>query len=425
MAKALTSDSQITRLKATDKRQRRALHSPTGSGLYIVVHPGGSKAIIGRYHIDGKPVDVTLGEHGLLKLAEAQARHLEGCKLADLGRDPRQVWAAQYQANVKALTAAEFFPEWLAFYARTPSNKTKRLPAAKTVKEHQARWDRSLVWLHKMPLSEITRELVIRRLKKLSESAPVEARLCLSLLNGMFDAAEDDGHMPVNPVAGLKAAKVGGTAAAKRDRFLKVGEVKAFWLALESRQEAKKVGPQIVAAFKLLLLTGARRSEVAGMAWAEVDMQAGTWLLPAGRSKSFKPYLFHLGPLALSVLGSMAAVRQGDYVFAGAASGHVHPDSLNTSLGRLLNDEAKAMQSFSIHDLRRTAATGWRDHCGADEALADLMLNHAMGDLASRYIIGQDGGGRHMAVRLQWDALLMATMEGTELETNVVRINKN
>ena len=83
----------------------------------------------------------------------------------------------------------------------------------------------------------------------------------------------------VNPIVGVSKRKV----ETPRDRTLTADELTALWMAIEKLPELPR------AYFRVVLLTGARRNEVRGMAWSELDLDAGLWRLPAERTKSGRP----------------------------------------------------------------------------------------------------------------------------------------
>lgn len=412
--KPLTSDAAIKRLKAPESGiTKRSLHSPTGSGLRVFVYSSGKRSFVGRYRIDGKRLDVVLGQCEVMTLSQAQQKHVEGAALAAQGKDPRNTWAAEYQANAKAMTAGAYFPEWLEFYKRS-KNRQGRLPAESTVQGLLHIWD-GLEWLHKQPLAEITKPLLVRHLKKKSASAPVQTRKALNLIRQVLEAATDDGHMADNPAAGIKLAKVGGSTGEVKQRYLKPSEIKAFWESLEGSRSI------LADAFRLLVITGARRVEVIGMRWDEVDLANGVWVLPAERAKNRTAYTFHLGPLALRILNGLHDKRLSDFVFTGRIDGqHIAPDAFNVWLRR---NQIEAVPAFEPHDLRRTATTGWRDQCGADPFTADAMGNHLPQGVMRHYQIGQSLE-RHKAIRMQWEAFLLALIEGREQPANVVQMRQ-
>ncbi len=394
MAKALHSDHLIARLTVGERKRRVAVSSHTGSGLSVVVFPSGRKAFVARYRLGGSSFDVQLGDFGVMTLAEARVRHAEGAKLIAEGRDPRLVWSEAYRANVEAQTCDSYFKEWIAHYAATPRPKTKRPPAQKTVADHQARWTRALSWLHAIPIKEVARDRVTREIKSLAIRAPTDARLSLQLLSLLFAAAEDDGLIDVSPISGIKAAKLGAISQ-QRDRILSFDELRALWHGISGITGH---------AIRLLILTGARRAEVAEMHWAEVDLGRAEWHLPAERTKSRREFKIYFGPRARQLLTELRQFGCGGYVFPGQdGERSLHPDSLDTALTRYR--KSSNCRHFTLHDLRRTAATYWHCHCGADIETADAMLNHGVAGVASVYIIERDRK-RQQEIWLRWDALV-------------------
>jgi len=85
-----------------------------------------------------------------------------------------------------------------------------------------------------------------------------------------------------------------------RDRVLSDEEIKAFW------QAASAEGWPFSSVFKVLLLTGQRREEVAGMRWREVDLDAGQWTIAKERCKNGKAHAVDLHPEAVRLLDPLS-----------------------------------------------------------------------------------------------------------------------
>src|SRR5690606_17466571 len=134
-------------------------------------------------------------------------------------------------------------------------------------------------------------------------------------------------------------------------------------------------------AIKLLLLTGARRSEVAGMKWSELNFETAEWVLPAERSKNRQAHTMYLSELAIAILEALTPIS-GHSLFVFDTGrylehGHIHEDSLTGVIARLRgavkgtkkktvnNAPLEQMQPFTIHDLRRSAATAWGEYLKA------------------------------------------------------------
>ena len=128
------------------------------------------------------------------------------------------------------------------------------------------------------------------------------ARRLHETLRPLFGWAFASGAIQSNPMTGLPCPK----PVEARDRVLFDEEIKALWQAVTAE------GWPFASVFKVLLLTGQRREEVAGMRWREVDLDAGAWTIAKERCKNGKAHTVDLSPEAtrlLDPLGDVAAPR--------------------------------------------------------------------------------------------------------------------
>ncbi|MEB3733308.1 tyrosine-type recombinase/integrase [Halopseudomonas pachastrellae] len=398
MAKALNNQDLIRKLKPNPLKPfyRRAVHSHVGSGLYVKVTAAAGRKYVARYIIKGKPVDVTIGNAMSMTLQEAKDKHLEGYNLAADGLDPRLSWQARIKSNEQATTMQSLFDEWLQFYGATPSQRSKRIPAPKTVREHQARWNRYCkAELGPLLVRDVNRQILVPFLRKLATTVPVEARHQLNVLRAMLSYAEDCQLIDDNALRGVTSSKIGGSAGAIGKRFLTVPEIVRVWQTLETQEEAGLLGKHLSTAIKILILTGARRDEVAGMRWQELDLQSGTWEINSERTKNRRPHTVYLAPETIQLLQNLEMFEGNDFVFSGQGRGTaIHPDSINTAIARLLGSSTSRtthpaplqdFEPFSPHDLRRSASTGWSQRCGAANDVIEAMLNHSKPRLEETY----------------------------------------
>jgi integrase len=140
-------------------------------------------------------------------------------------------------------------------------------------------------------------------------------------------------------------------------------------------QAAGELGPY-GAMVRLLILTGQRRGEVAGMEWDELDLENRIWTLPRERVKNDRR---HEVPLSLQTIAIRGLPRIGDkYVFSvnGTAPANNFGDN-RARLRGLLGD----MSPWVIHDLRRTVASGMA-RLGISLAVIEKVLNHVSGSFA-------------------------------------------
>ena len=87
-----------------------------------------------------------------------------------------------------------------------------------------------------------------------------------------------------------------------RDRVLDDGELRRIWLA------ADRVEPRIGGFVKMLMLTGQRRSEVAGIDCREIDTDAALWRLPKHKAKNAREHLTPLSATALEILATLPRI---------------------------------------------------------------------------------------------------------------------
>lgn len=178
------------------------------------------------------------------------------------------------------------------------------------------------------------------------------AKLMLRNLSKMFSWLIQHRQVDKNPCTGIRPEK-----AKSRDRVLTNQEIIKFWAAAET----ERLGPLL----KLLLLTGCRLNEVAGMCRSELTDDI--WNIPGSRTKNKKP---HVVPLC-QVARDLIPAGDGDRLFSSAPG--------NTVKRRL--DAKMNIPPWVIHDLRRTAVTGMVD-LGIRPDVVELCVNHISGTKA-------------------------------------------
>jgi integrase len=124
---------------------------------------------------------------------------------------------------------------------------------------------------------------------------------------------------------------------------------------------------------RLLILTAARRSEVGGMRTSEFDGN-GNWTIPAARSKNARAHTLPLSEAAARIIASVPQMAERDQLFGErAARGFVSWEKFKTLL-----DARCGVSNWTIHDLRRTAATGMAT-IGVQPHIIEQILNHQSG----------------------------------------------
>jgi integrase len=198
-------------------------------------------------------------------------------------------------------------------------------------------------------------------------ATPVQANRAVAVLSKMMSLAIKRGDRPdrTNPAIGID--KFGEIS---RERVLSDTENSAFWTG------ADRLGFPFGPLFKLLLVTGQRRNEVAGMPWTELDLDNAIWTIAPARAKNKRQHEVYLSPLAMGLLNISHA---SDYVFS---VGKTPPSGFSKAKSRLdgamKETLVEAFAAWRLHDLRRTAASGMAG-LGIRAEIIEKTLNHMSG----------------------------------------------
>jgi len=184
-----------------------------------------------------------------------------------------------------------------------------------------------------------------------------------------FSWAQKRGRVPTNPFIGLPIA----TATTSRDRVLNDLEIGAIY------RGALKLGFPFGPMICVLMLTGQRRDEVAGMRWSELSDDRTTWVIPASRTKNGKAHIVHMDSKVRSILDGIEVKETVDLIFT--TNGLTPVSGFSKSKKRLDAHAASEMTSIKeipdwrFHDFRRSCVT-WLAGAGFNPAVADKILNH-------------------------------------------------
>ena len=133
------------------------------------------------------------------------------------------------------------------------------------------------------------------------------------------------------------------------------------------------------AALEFAILTAARSGEVRGAKWAEIDLRARKWTIPAGRMKAEREHVVPLSDAAIAVLRKMEACRLGDLVFPGVKEGRPVSDMTLTAVLRRMNRGDLTAHGF------RSSFRDWAAEATAyPHEMAEMALAHTIGDKTER-----------------------------------------
>jgi integrase len=401
---ASLSDLQI---RTESKGTRFELADGAVPGLGLRVLPSGRKFWFLRYGPSGGRRRITFGEYPALSLAKARDKAREllaGVKVHD--RDPMAERKAERAARRKAVTAT--FAALAALYVEQYAKPRKRLRAWQE-DERKLRVEVLPAWGSR-PAGEIRRADVRDLLEGIAaERGGVCANRTRALLSKVFAFGVEKESVEANPVYGVKRVYV----ETPRERVLAEEEIRTLWPLFDRLQ------PAVSAAWRLVLLTAQRPGEVLAMRWRDLerDSRGWWWNLPAELTKTNRAHRVPLSPQALAVIEALRPLTGStEWVLASRADGK-RLTWLSHSSARLR--EWSALDHFTPHDLRRTAAT-WLGRHGVRPDTIDQLLNHAAGRITRTYNrAGYDTEKRQAVVLL--GELVEGALAGEE-RSNVVRI---
>lgn len=383
------NDALLRALKCAPGQRLIEIRDASIPGLEIRVWSSGVKAWRLHYtrRSDGRRRVTTLGRYpGItLKQARTRAKALQATiEDTDLRADP----AAEKQARRVAGTFAELADEWLERHAKP--NKRPRT----------VRGDQQMLQRHVLPdigdmrLGDITKRDVIRLLDKVAAAPDARTgaeRKMTHQPNRVFQLTRSIMRwglgrdlVKIDPTAGLPPPIRKEKA---RERELSPDEIGILWRALDraplARERWKRQGDDFpmrratALAIKLALVTAQRIGEVSGMSDAEFDLNpsAPIWTIPRERSKNDEPNRVPLSPLAVRLLGEARQLAGASrWLFPGPTGDNpIDPYAPVKAIAR-----ARALIGighFTVHDLRRTAATRMAETGIAPHTIS-LVLNH-------------------------------------------------
>ena len=299
---ALT-DRQIQNAKAIEKD----LFLNDDHGLYLRARPSGNKIWLYRYKLDNKQKWLELGIYPTLSLSSARLEAQKAKAQRKEGEDP-----ASTKSQLKASRIAE----------------NARLKARISVTELFDRWERLELCNHKNKGVEIRRmfekdvlptigTIPVEDVKKANISKVVDtilergvdrtARMILALMRQMFRFAQDRDIIEVDPTATIRKSKI-GKPDMPRDRYLSEAEIRE----LHQKIPDANLNISTQAAIYIALSTGCRIGELLKAQWKNIDLDAGTWLIPPENSKNGIAMTIFLSEFAIKHFKQLRSLGQSN-----------------------------------------------------------------------------------------------------------------
>jgi integrase len=287
--------------------------------LGVRVSPAGRKSfvMVARFN-NANPTRAALGK---LTLEQAREKVRAWQRSLEQGVDPRRAKSSKF---------GDVAQDWFKHIkAQRTSGDAERI-VRKRLKD----------WWSK-PIASITKQDAIDAIRKVKDQGKLcAAHQLLAHMRRVFNYALDNNMLAHSPCDRLRARGLIGERGV-RQRVLTDAELRALWRA---SQKCGAYGPL----WRLLLVTGQRRSDVAGARWSEFDTAAKLWTIPAARFKMNRVHVVPLSQLALDVLEDVPRDDDGERLF--------HVNGFGKAKARL-DKLMGSPEHFVVHDIRRTVRT--------------------------------------------------------------------
>ena len=326
--------------KITETLVRRAIPEATTkiqyddelAGFGLRVTKAGTKAFILNYHINKRERRFTIGSYPTLSAGAAREEAKRLRRQIDQGEDPLEIRNERRAAP----DVGELWIEYEKIHLPTLSPKSQV--------DQTGMWKNFILpALKSVQVRELTSIHIDRLHAKVSETGATRANRVLEVLRKALNLAIRWQWIEKNAADGFRR-----NTEHSRERYLTVEEYDRVYAALDRMPNQSAAN-----AIRLLILTGARRGEVLGLEWSDLDLGLGIWTVPPHKNKNRTRKRLPLSDKAILLLKAMQEDATSNLVFP-TANDTPLPD-INRPW-RWLCDETE-LKSLRVHDLRHSFAS--------------------------------------------------------------------
>ena len=392
-----------------DRKQARCADS---GGMYLQVSPAGSKRWFLKYRVGGKEKRLALGSYPVVSLTAARKAR-DAAKLnKSEGRDPIQVrkveklMATTPDADTFKVTALEWFEMKLSSWSSHYAIREKRNLEKDLFPHFSAR-----------RIGDIQPIELLAAVRAVEERGALDvAHRVLTTAGQVWRYAVATGRATRDISADIKGALTPhhGKHFAAITEPVKLGELIRIIRSYQG-------GPIVRAALQLAPMLFQRPGELRAAAWAEFDLDAAIWTIPAARmkrrvegKKNGDPHLVPLPTQAVEILRKLHTLTgRGTLLFPGERS-HDRPISDNTLRAALLT-LGYGPDAQSVHGFRATARTMLAEIHDVDPLVIEAQLAHAVKDANGRSYNRTTYLKKRTTMMQQWADYLDQLARGAEV----------
>jgi len=334
-----------------------------------------SKAFIFRSRLPGGKGATrrVIGEYGVMSLAEARDKAREWQRLLSEGKDPSVEEDRRKASELRKLENS-FASVAEAYFEHMKRQKLRRAHEVERDirREFVSRWG-------KRPVTDIGRADVMAVIDAaIKRDSPWQAHHIHSYASRLFNWAIERGTygLETSPCERMRPTKIIGPKH-PRTRVLSDDELRTVW------QVAQRLNYPIGPFVHMLILTGQRKSEVAGARWSEIDLKRKLWTIPHARMKAGAVHAVPLTDDAIFVLATLPRFKHGDCLFS-TTFGATPINGFSKGKRRIDAAMDANVAPWVLHDIRRTMRT----HLSAlpiPDLVRELVIGHTKPGLHKVY----------------------------------------
>lgn len=330
-------------------------------GLFLVVHPGGSKSWVCRVQKNGNRRDFGLGSASKVPLSLARDRAREIRTQVEMGLDP--LFERRKARGIP--TFKEAAAKVLAANRKTWRNE-----------KHEGQWLQTLT-AYAFPhfgdqrVNDITGPMIRNCLAEIWLAKPETARRVRQRIGTVLDWSYASGYRESE--APMRAISKGLPRQPKKDGHfaaMPYEKVPSFILRLRQRESFSRL------ALEFAILTASRSGEVRGATWDEISFEDKLWTLQKDRMKAHREHVVPLCPRAIRILERCAELRYKEcpLVFPGARGNSPLSDM---TLSKLLKE---MREPYTAHGFRSAFRDWVSEETQHQSDVAEAALAHAVKD---------------------------------------------
>jgi len=366
------SSQKTNKVKLTKRVVESALPDPIKrvviwdtevTGFCVRIYPSGKKTYFLQYRNKKRETHkIKIGVHGPITTELARQKAIEFSLSVGAGNDP------SVKHKMTDGDTGQSMQDLADKYVELHAQPKK---APKSYKEDMAKLRNIILKRYGHIRVDAISTLDLQKLHSDLQKTPIQANRTLALLRKMFNLAIQWGWRSDNPVTG-----VGKYKEQKRHRWLDDEESQRLFTALDTYHNQS-----VANAIRLLILTGARKTELLSATWEQFDLEKAVWTKQAHSTKQRNMEHVPISSVALEILKDMKTHAESSFLFPGKIP------------GKPLQDPKKAWDTIRkkagvpdvrIHDLRHTYASHLVSS-GLSLSIVGKLLGHTQASTTQRY----------------------------------------